>query len=818
MPKQDPNAQAMINDLKFAIRQLLKNPGFTLVATLTLMLGIAACTTTFSLVNAVLLRPLAFQEPERLVWMQNAGNETLSSQAMLVDHLIDWREQATSFQEIAAFNPFSGLGGYTLSEQGLPRRLRGMAVSQNFLPVLGLQPLIGRHFTEEECSPSGPKAVMLSHALWQEHFSADTSVVGTTAVINDKPRTIAGILPPNTPLDRLLTPGERLDALFPQTLEGDIRGWGNTVIGVGRLKENVSLERAKEEMAVLNAALLEKFPERAGYSNGRGPVLKRLDDHVRGGFRRAFGILAVAVLLVWLIACVNLANLLLARAEARSQEISMRTALGASRGRLLRQSLTESLLLAFVGCVLGTALALLGIDLLSKVRAFDVPLLKTATLDLRAVAIAVMTALLSAVFCGLWPAVQLWKRNPATVLQDSGSRGNSRRDGAWFRRSLVVSEMAFACILLVGAGLLMRSFIKTLEVDLGFAKQDVFSWHVETQRDFETAEARIAYYEGLTQSVAAVPGVEVSGLSDTVPFGFRRDWPLRAKGAPEVEGGEYSPYVRFVDHQALQIMKTPLITGRYFSAHDRIGSERVMMVSQSVAHRLWPGEDAVGKVALSDRGREYRVVGVVADVAHALDGETEADFYHNFNQWDRMDHYKRPNLLVRTSGSAEAIIPKVRAAIHEYDPSIASNEFTAISQVVDQAIAPRRLITTILAVFSALALLLASVGLYGVIAYSVGRRTREIGIRFAIGARRLQVSWMVIKDVFRVAGAGVIIGLLGAVFIARFLESQLFGIGAADPVTYLAALVILGAVALLAAWLPARRAAMIEPVEALRAE
>ena len=801
------------NDIKYAVRQWRKSPSFTAVAVLTLALGIGACTAMFSLVNAVVLRPLPFHEPGRLVWIQNdLQGDTLSHWTLRVDNFLDYRSQAKSFEALAAYSPFSEGNRYSLTGEGEPRRLRGVQVSQNFLDVLGVRPLLGRSFVDEECVWNGRRAVMLSHAFWRQKFGGTADVIGRSVTVNGESVTIVGVLPPSANLDVLFSPGTSVELLLPYPLTEETASWGNTVFGIGRLKPGVTFAQACEELAVIDARLHVSNPERNAGEFGVRAAL--MDDHIRGAFRPAFVLLSGAVLCVLLIACVNLSNLLLTRANARHHEFSVRIALGASRWRLVCQTMTESLLLAFAGCLLGVLVASVATAPLARLQAFSIPLLQTASIDTKTLVVTVALACFAAFSCSVLPALQLWRRSASEVVHDTGTRTSTGRSTAWIRRTLVASEIALACMLLVGAGLLTRSFVKVLQVNLGFQPEHTFAWSVDTARPMNSRSERFQFYNRLVERVSAVPGVESIGLNDSLPLCSKRMWALQASGVTYEPGGYSLAYVRMVDHRCMQTMRIPLRAGRYFDGRDTERSQKVMIISETMARSLWPGRDPIGQTALVN-GPEYTVVGVVSDVAHGLEEAPQPDMYLNMQQ---TDYWSNIELVIRTRREPASLIADVRAAIREFDPSLASNEFTALDQIVDRAIAPRRLITGILSSFSSFALLLAAVGLYGVIAYSVGQRTQEIGIRLALGAQRGNVLRLVVSEGLRMAGIGVSIGLAAAFFAARILQSQLYGVTAGDPFTYVTTATILIAVAFLACYIPAHRASKIDPMEALRYE
>jgi putative ABC transport system permease protein len=803
--------QTLLQDLRYGVRLLLKNPGFTLIAVITLALGIGANTAIFSLVNAVLLRPLPFSEPERLVWIQNSlPGPTISDRSMRVDNFLDWRTQAKSFEALAAYSPFFELNRYSLTGLDESLRLRGVQVSQNFLDVLGVRPTLGRNFVAEECVWKGRRAAILSHAFWQQKFGGAMDVIGRSVTINGESVEIVGVLPVSANLDALFSPGTNLELLLPFPLAPEMFRWGNALIGIGRLKPTATILQAQGELAIINARLQESYPERVRQNGKFGASVTRLEDHVRGPFRPAFSILAGAVLCVLLIACVNLSSLLLARAIARRHEFSVRIALGASRWRLVRQTLTESLLLAFVGGVLGVLLAYHGAAPLANLQTFSIPLLHTTSIDALALVVTVALTTLAGCLCGVLPALQLWRHDALAVLNAMNTRGGLSQGAARSRQLLVIAEIALACVLLVGAGLMVRSFIAVLQVDLGFQPAQSFAWRVDTTRHFNTYAERILFYDRLVEHISAIPGIESVGLSDTVPLGYKRAWSVRANGATE----DRNVFVRVVDQRALQTMRIPLHAGRYFDDHDLENSPRVFLISETTARTMWPGQNPIGKTVITN-DNEYTVVGIVADVVHGLEAAPQPDMYLNFRQ---SKDWQQPELVVRANRPPASLIPDVRAAIKEFDSALASNEFIPLDQVVDQAIAPRRLITGILSSFSALGLLLATIGLYGVIASSVTQRTNEIGLRIALGAQTKDIIRLILSQGTRLTLIGIGIGSLAAIGLSRLIKHQLFGVSSTDPITLFLIASLLATVALLACYLPARRAAKIDPMVSLRAD
>lgn len=799
-----------MQDLRIALRQLAKAPGFAFVAIATLALGIGVCTAMFSIVRTVLLKPLPFREPDRLVWIENLFGGGLSGRTTRVDVFNGWREQNKSFETLTAWFAFSDYSRQTLAGAGEPERLRGVSVADNFLPALGIRLLHGRNFTAEECKWQGPGAVILSHSFWQRRFAGDPTVIGRVLTLNNTPATVVGVLPPTFDFDSIFTPGNEVDVINPFPLTPETARWGNTLFGIGRLRPGVTIEQARAELTVISERLRETTIRNSGTF---GAKVTTIDDALRGRFRGAFLILAGAVACVLAIACVNLSNLLLARVNVRRQEFAVRIALGAGRGHLIRQAMTESLLLAFAGALVGIPLAVWTTRLLARLQTFGVPLLQDAAVDPAALAVTVGLTTLAGVACGLLPAVYL-SHQRGQSLQNASPQRSAGRGPAFARNTLVVAEVALACMLLVGAGLLFRSFRALLQVELGFQPQHAMAWRVDPPRPFASDAEATNYLDGAVRHIAALPGVEVVGLSDTLPLGRNRTWGAGAKGVDYPPGKYPVAYPRIVDAHYLQAMRIPLRAGRYLDERDATATaERVVIINENLARRLWPDRDPIGQMLAANGGS--KVIGVVGNVRHGSlekDGGNEMYFDYHRGGWNAME------MVVRSSRPPAALVPEVRAALAAYDPGLPNAEFYPLERLIDNAVAPRQLITRLLGAFSALALALAALGLYGVIAYSVVQRTQEIGIRVAIGAQRRDILQLVLKGGLRLVIIGIGLGLAGSLALTRVLQSQLFGVSPYDPLTFLGNAALIVAVATAACLLPALRATKVDPLVALRAE
>ncbi len=797
--------------MKHALRQLLKSPGFAFTAIATLALGIGTCTAMFSLVNAVILKPLPFRDPDRLVWIENSGRDGLSARTTRADNLLDWRTQSHSFQALGGYFAFFDYGRITLTGGGEPERLRGVGVTDNLLDVLGVRPQLGRNFTLEECSGKGPAAVILSHAFWQRRFAADPSIVGRTLILNKTPTTVVGVLPRTFDFDAIFSPGNEIELITPFALTAETASWGNTLFGIARLRPGVTAAQAQAELDVIDAALQKAHPERWSF----GARVSSIDDALRGKFRRSFYVLAGAVLCVLAIACVNLSNLLLARLNARRQEFAVRIALGARRRHLVQQALTESMVLAFAGSLIGAPLAMWATDLLSRLQTFGVPLLQDATVDLTALGVTIALTTLAGIVCGILPALYLSNAQKTSGLQNSTHQRTAGRSSAVARSTLVVAEVALACMLLVGAGLLLRSFDALLQVNLGFQPEHAMAWRIDPQRNFSNGGEVDTYFSDLAQRVAALPGVESVGFSDTLPLSRNRTWGAGAVGVEYPKDHYPLAYPRLTDPHYLATMKIPFIAGRPFDEHFDPKAPKSIIINENLARTLFPdGRNPLGqKIGVNG---ESTIIGIVANVRHSsLEEAGGNEMYLDCRQsgdWSALE------MVVRSSRSLASLAPDVRAAIAAHDATIPNREFYELDRLIDNAVAPRRLITELLGFFSTLALALAAIGLYGVIAYSVVQRTQEIGIRMAIGAQRRDVLNLVLGSGLKLVLLGVALGLAGAFVLTRLLQSFLFGITATDPLAFAGNAALLLAVAALACLLPALRATRVDPLTALRTE
>ena len=797
----------MGNDLRYTLRTLRRDAGFAVIAILILGVGIGSNTAIFSVLNTLLIRSLPFRDPERLVWIANTGKEGLSGATTRVSNFNELRNSNKSFEDMGAYFAFFGDGDDTLTGSGDPERLGGVGVSENFFQVLGVKPKLGRLFDDEESKWHGRPAVLLSENLWERRFSSDPKIVGQAILLNDKPVTVIGVMPREFDFASVFSPSSRIDLYKPFPLTQETDRWGNTLSIIGRLKPGVSVEGAQAEINVLVESLHREHPE-----HGRtwGARLTGLKDQVSGGLRRALIVLGVAVGVVMLIVCVNLSNLLLARAAGRRKEIAVRAALGASRWRLIRQMLTESMVLSFCGAALGLGLAYLATRAFAAMPNLSIPLMRYISVERTALLFTLLAAIVTGLVFGIVPAWQQSREDVNGALKDS-SRGSSEGKG-WIRSVLVVSEVAMACVLLVGAGLLIRSFVRVLDVDMGFQAARAATMRVDPPPGYRTLTQENGYYSEVLRRAREISGVEAVGLTDALPLGRNRTWCVTAKGQTYATGQYPCEFIRIVTEGYIRAMGIPLRAGRDFEERDGEGTQKVAIINESMARKLWPGEDPIGQTLLNPD--PIIVVGVVSDVRHlALEKDAGMELYLSMRQ---TNDRQSVDLVVRTKRSPQTLAGAVRAALLPINPSLPANEFRPLDRLVDKAVSPRRFIVVLLGGFAGMALILASLGIYGVISYSVSQRTQEIGIRMALGASAQHVRLRVLRQAMTLALAGIVAGAVGAWVTGRLLGSLLFGVSASDPLTFGVMVAILGAVAMAAAYFPARRASMVDPMEALR--
>src|SRR5262245_12609664 len=823
--------ETLMQDLRYGSRTLMKNPGFTVVAALTLALGIGANTAIFSVVNAVLLEPLPYPEARQLALIsENFSQRGLNRILVSAPEYLDYRDRSRSFSQVAAYRRQS----FTLTGAGEAEMLRGTVCSTNLFETLGVRPALGRPFLPGEDRPGGNQVVALSHGLWQRRFGADPRVVGQKLTLNDNAVEVVGVMPPGfqfPPLTELWSP-----IAFTNEMLGQREGPRNLNV-LARLKPESDLPAAQAEMNILARQLQEQYPEAYPAATGWSVTVTSLREYIVGDVRTALWTLLGAVGFVLLIACANVANLLLARAAARERELAIRAALGAGRARIARQLLTESLMLALAGGALGLLIAWYGVKALLALNPDALPPTATVRIDGTALAFTALVSLLTGVGFGLAPAIGAAKPDLIGVLKESGRGVRAGRYG--LRGGLVVMEIALSLMLVIGAGLLIRSFMRVRAVDPGFATENVLTMSFALPQTKYPERHQVAnFYQEVLQRVESEPGVEAAGLIAGLPLsGSSSTWGFTTEAKPQPALEEVLEATnRVVSPGYFGALKIPLNRGRDFTSADNENSPGVVIINETLASRFWPNEDALGKrikLASAEPQRTWdglwlTIIGVVGDVrADGLENEVRPEMYLSYlqNPWRGLPSRPYMTLVERTMsivarGAAEpaGLTAALRQAVAAVDKNQPVMVVATLENLLAASLAERRFNLSLLGVFAAVALALAAIGLYGVMSYSVSQRTAEIGLRMALGAQESGVLRLVIGQGMKLALAGVLIGLGGAVALTRWLETLLFGVSATDPLTFALIALLLTLVALLACYVPARRATKVDPMTALRIE
>ena len=804
---------SLLRDLRFAVRSLLKRPALTIIAIITLAIGIGANSAIFSFINALLLKPLPFPDPERVVALwDKVPSRGVERNEVTVANYLDWRAQNKTLEQLAIYRWWST----NLTGSDSPERVQGFQVTTNFLDVVGVKPFMGRNFSVEEGEPGKDAVALLTYSLWQRRFGADPNIVNKTIATNGVARTVIGVMPPefNYP--------KGADIYAPLAITPELAGnrGNHSYLGIGRLKSGVSLQGAQAEFDSIAAQLEKQYPET---NTGRGIVIYPiLQDTVRM-YSTALWVMMGAVGFVLLIGCANVANLMLARATSRQREIALRTALGASRFRIVRQLLTESVLLALLGGGLGVLIGYWGVDLLRSANPADAarfaPGWNHLGINLPVLGFTFLLSLLSGVLFGLAPAWQLSKPELNSSLKEGGRQATSGSHR--LRGLLVVSEIALSLMLLVSAGLLIRSFLKLVKTDPGFNADNLLTMNlVLPAAKYKDEPQRVAFYSDLLRRVGELPGVESAAAVNHLPLGgSNSSTAFLIEGLPDPPPGqEFSGRYRVCTPNYFKTMGIAVLKGRSFTDQDKAGAPLVVIINETLARRYWPDTDPIGKrmryPGPLDENPWMQVVGVAQDVKHEMNLPITEDFYtpHAQDAWQSMV------LVAKTKVEPAAMAAPIRQQVVAIDKDQPVFDVKTMREVRANSLALYSFSSVMLSIFAGVALLLAAIGIYGVMSYAVTQRTQEIGIRMALGASAIDVLKLVVKNGMSLAVIGVVVGLAGAFALTRLLHSLLVGVTPTDAITFSTVTFGLLLIALLACYLPARRATRVDPLVALRYE
>lgn len=799
----------LLQDLRYSIRLFLKNPGFTLASLMCLALGIGVNTAVFSVVNAALFRSLPYAEPDRLymVYETNFSNNITRSNFSLPDFL-DYRQQSETFQGMAAYEGAS----ITMTGGDEPERIQGARVSPSLFPVLGVQPAMGRTFTDDEEKPGGNLVLVISHSLWERRFGFDPDILNKKLILDGGSFTIVGVMP----RDFQFPINQKAEAWTPLSFDPTKLNRGSHSFQViGRLKPNVTAGQAAAELDTIGGRLAQQYPDT---NTGWASAFVELNEFIVGQNRQILYILLATVAFVLLIACANVANLLLARSAARQKEIAVRASLGATRANLIRQLLTESIALSLIGGILGLILAYWGTNILVAYIPANLYLDKVG-IDGTVLGFTLLLSILTGIIFGLAPALQISKADLNETLKEEG-RGSTTRHGKRLRSFLVVSEVALALVLLIGAALLIRSLMTLQAVDPGFKKEGALTMQIGLPRSrYPQGPQQAVFFQRLLEQVKGAQGIESAGLINYLPLGKSNaniTFTIEGRQPASPTDVSFAGY-RIASPDYFRSMAIPLLSGRAFTDQDTDGAPEIVIINNTMAKRFWPDEDPIGKrlkFGNYQSNNTWRtVVGVIGDVKHfGLNAKFEPEIYTPFQQ----DPASSMTLVVRTQGAPLNSVNTLRSEVQTVDKNQPVHNVRTLEAVVADAVSGGRGYTILLAMFSVLSLILAAVGIYGVMSHSVAQRTQEIGIRMALGARPADVLKLVVRQGMVLAAIGLLVGLIGALGLTRFISSFLFGISVMDITSYAVICAVLAVVALFACYIPARKAMAVDPAIALR--
>ena len=813
--------ETFLQDLRYGARTLARQRTFAVIATLTLALGIGANAAIFSVVNAVLLRPLPWTEPERavMIWSRwTAFDKTWVAEG----EVLDYRRRATTLAEVAAWSEAQ----VNLTGDADPERVSAASVTANLFTTLGVSAAIGRTFTAQEDVPNGPDLVVLGHALWTRRYAGDSGIVGRSIQINGRPFAVLGVMPAGFVLPTDFHNPEPSELWTPLRIDPASTDHGSHgYYAAGRLKPGASVRAASDELHAIARAMTQEglYPVQMQFDT----VVLSLADEVLGNVRRSIWLLFGAVAFLLMIACANVANLLLARAEGRQREIAVRAALGARAARVVRQLLTESLVLGAAAACVGLALAYAGVRFLAWWNPADIPRVANVTLDLRVLGFTAIVALMTSMLFSIAPALRATRQDLNESLKDGSQSSSSGIGRQRFRSALVVAEMALAVVLLVGAGLMLRSLWALERVQLGFDPSNVLTMRLSApQATYQTPEQVVQFYERLVDGVRQLPGVRIAGAVRSLPLGSTiGDFGLRIEGYVPPPGTGAKGDWQIATDGYLEAIGERVVRGRSIQPADTANSQLVALINEEMARRYWPGQDPLGrrfKIGGGDANRPWiTVVGIVADVRHnGITDVVKEKFYVPHRQWHVSlgNSIRSMTLVIKTTQDPTALTSAVRHQVRALDPNMPVAEVRTMSEVVGAALSTPRFTGVLLGTFAALALLLSAIGIYGVLSFIVSRRTREIGIRVAIGARRAEVIRLILRSGLSLALVGVAIGVAIAAWAAQLMRGLLHGVRPGDPLTFLAVGILLAAVAALASLVPAWRASRVDPVVVLKGE
>ena len=815
----------MLQEIRLAFRNLINAPGFAAVAIITVALAIGANTAVFSLVNALLIRPLPYKAPQNLVLIwEKFTNQGLDRIPVSAPEYLDYEKLLKSYDRIAAFDYVD----LNLTAGDMPERVQGAVVTPSLFPLLGVEPIAGRVFSESERGEGNDNLVMISARLWQRRFNSDPSFVGKQLSLNGRTFTVIGIMPAKFefPLPLFNVQGgtfaQRVDIWKPIAFtKNELESRGSRSYGIiGRLKQGVSVAQAQAELSTLHATWIRDYPDNYEAATGFGGSIYSLHEQVIGGMRTALAILLGAVVLVLLIACANLTTMLLARASSREREFAIRVALGASRWQLLRQMLTESVLLSVLGGFAGTLLAVWALEFLQVLGSKTVPRIGEANLDLRVLLVTLGVSVVTGIIFGLVPALASGKPELTEALKEGGRGSTTGLRRNRIRNLLVVAEVALALVLLVSAGLLIKSFVRLQNVNPGFNPRGVVTMELSLPlAKYARGKPVIDFYAEVERRAKALPGVQYAAFTSILPLsGTNSDSSFHIEGRNEKQSGVHpDEETRVVSTDYFRVLETPLVKGRSFTTADTADAPGVLLINQAMAKKYWPGEEAVGKRINFDDSDPTKlkwstVVGVVADIRHGgLDADAKPEYYLPHPQ----RAFRGMILAVRSKVDTSALVASIRKEVNALDSEQPLANVRTLEEVTSDSIAPRRLSVLLIGVFAGVALVLAAVGIYGVMSFLVVQRTHEIGVRMALGAQRADVLRLVLGRAAKLVLIGTAVGLLLGAMSSRALRAMLYNVGAFDLTTFISVTLALAAVSLLASYIPARRATQADPMIAL---